>query len=317
MLQKGEGLSSLVQQCAILAVLLEVSGYPKPGNVHRVRDTLKTRYEHFLAGAVAIGPSIRDAALRGCLVASGEINLNETNVGEHILRAVKDTSNWQHGGNVNLGTILLFVPLAVAAGMTLSDGKITSDELRRNVEKVMENTTPIDTLNVYEAIDVAHPGGLGKVEKFDVTDKLSKSLIKEHGVSLQDVFRISAEWDDVSKEWITGMEITFEIGYPTFLKVYSESRDVNIATVHTFLRILSKKPDSLIRRKMSKEKAVEISERAAEILEEGGLLKERGRILCWKLDEELQGFKGQLNPGTTADLTASSIFVALLEGFRF
>jgi triphosphoribosyl-dephospho-CoA synthase len=316
-LQKCEELSSLVQQCATLAVLLEVSGYPKPGNVHRIRDTPKTRYEHFLAGAVAIGPSIRGAALNGCLVASGEIGLNETSVGKHILRAVKDTSNWQYGGNVNLGTIFLFVPLAVAAGITLSSGRVTALKLRGNVEKVMENTTSSDTLDVYEAIDIAHPAGLGKVEKYDATNKLSKSLIEEDGITLQDVFRISAEWDGISKEWVTGMKIIFEVGYPTFLKVYNESRDVNIATVHTFLEILSKNPDSLIQRKMSKEKAVQVSERAAKILEEGGLLKETGKALCWKLDEELQGFKGKMNPGTTADLAASSIFVALLEGFRF
>ncbi|MEM3586892.1 MAG: triphosphoribosyl-dephospho-CoA synthase [Candidatus Jordarchaeaceae archaeon] len=314
---KGEEVSSLIQQCAILAVLLEVSGYPKPGNVHRFHNTPKTRYEHFLAGAVAIGPSIKESALNGYLVASGEININEANVGKHILKAVKDTSNWQYGGNVNLGTVLLFVPLAVAAGMTFFADKIIVDELRRNVEEVMKNTTSIDTLNVYEAIGIAHPGGLGKVEKFDVTNKSSKALIKEKGTSLQDVFRISAEWDDISKEWVTGMKITFELGYPTFLKVYSETGDVNIATVHTFLTILSKNPDSLIQRKSGKKKAFEISKKASEILEEGGLLKERGEALCWKLDRELQVFKGKLNPGTTADLTASSIFVALLEGFRF
>ncbi|WP_455363487.1 triphosphoribosyl-dephospho-CoA synthase, partial [[Eubacterium] cellulosolvens] len=31
-----------------LAVLLEVSAYPKPGNVHRTRDFELTRFEHFL-----------------------------------------------------------------------------------------------------------------------------------------------------------------------------------------------------------------------------------------------------------------------------
>jgi triphosphoribosyl-dephospho-CoA synthetase len=34
------------------------------------------------------------------------------------------------------------------------------------------------------------------------------------------------------------------------------------------------------------------------------------------LDSELQRAGGGLNPGTTADLTASSIFVLLLEGWR-
>lgn len=316
-MHKGAEISSLVQQCATLAILLEVSGYPKPGNVHRIRDVPKTRYEHFLAGAVAIGPSIKDAALSGYQVVSGEIELNKTNVGKHILRAVKDTLAWQSGGNVNLGTIFLFVPLAVAAGITLLNGRVIASELRRDVKKVMENTTINDTLAVYEAVGIANPGGLGKVEKYDVTDELSKSLIRKDGVVLQDVFRISAGWDDISKEWITGMKITFEVGYPTFVKVYDDSKDVNIATVHTFLEILSNYPDSLIQRKMNREKAVEVSEKVAKILEEGGLLKETGKTMCWKLDEELSRFQGKLNPGTTADLTASSIFVALLEGFRF
>ncbi len=308
---------SLVQQCATLAVLLEVSGYPKPGNVHRIRDTPKTRYEHFLAGAVAIGPSIRDAALSGYRVSCGEINLKEAGVGQHILRAVIDTSNWQRGGNVNLGTILLFIPLAVAAGMAHPCGKIVSGELRKNVRRVMESTTANDTLAVYEAISIANPGGLGKVEKYDVTKEVSKSLIREENVTLQDVFRISAGWDNISKEWITGMEITFEVGYPAFLRVYNEFRDVNTATVHTFLEILSKNPDSLIQRKTSMEKALEVSKAAAEVLKQGGLTSEKGRTMCWKLDEKLYRSKGNLNPGTTADLTASSIFVALLEGFRF
>ncbi|MFB0563157.1 MAG: triphosphoribosyl-dephospho-CoA synthase [Candidatus Lokiarchaeia archaeon] len=316
-MQKGEEIFSLVQQCATLAVLLEVSGYPKPGNVHRIRDLPKTRYDHFLAGAVAIGPSIKDAALSGYRIASDEINLTGIKVGKHILRAVKDTLNWQSGGNVNLGTIFLFVPLSVAAGMTLSNGKVIVSELRRNVEKVMENTTSEDTLAVYEAVSIANPGGLGRVEKYDVTNEQSKSLIKENGVVLQDVFRISAGWDDISKEWITFMQITFEIGYPTFVKVYNESKDVNIATVHTFLEILSRNPDSLIQRKVNREKAAEVSVKAAKILEKGGLLKDTGKAMCWKLDEELSRFQGKLNPGTTADLTASSIFVALLEGFRF
>lgn len=308
---------SLVQQCATLAVLLEVSGYPKPGNVHRIRDTPKTRYEHFLAGAVAIGSSIRDAALSGYRVSSGEINVKEAGVGQHILRAVMDTSNWQRGGNVNLGTILLFIPLAVAAGMAHSCGKIVSGELRKNVRRVMESTTADDTLAVYEAISIANPGGLGKVERYDVTKEVSKSLIREENVALQDVFRISAGWDNISKEWITGMEITFEVGYPAFLRIYNEFRDVNTATVHTFLEILSKNPDSLIQRKTSMEKALEVSKAAAEILKQGGLTSEKGRTMCWKLDEKLHRSKGKLNPGTTADLTASSIFVALLEGFRF
>jgi triphosphoribosyl-dephospho-CoA synthetase len=43
-------------RCIALSSLLEVSGWPKPGNVHRTNDFLNTRYEHFIAGIIAIQP---------------------------------------------------------------------------------------------------------------------------------------------------------------------------------------------------------------------------------------------------------------------
>ncbi|MHC1580300.1 MAG: triphosphoribosyl-dephospho-CoA synthase, partial [Methanopyraceae archaeon] len=45
-----------------LGALLEVSGWPKPGNVHRTRDHDDTRFEHFLASAVAAYPVLRELA---------------------------------------------------------------------------------------------------------------------------------------------------------------------------------------------------------------------------------------------------------------
>ncbi len=54
-----------VRRCATLAALLEVSASPKPGNVHRMRDRPDTRYEHFLAGSVALGGAMWRMAVRG------------------------------------------------------------------------------------------------------------------------------------------------------------------------------------------------------------------------------------------------------------
>ena len=65
-----------------LALLLEVSAYPKPGNVHRTRDFENTRFEHFLASAVALGPHFRLAALRGSKIADGSILSGELMIGE-------------------------------------------------------------------------------------------------------------------------------------------------------------------------------------------------------------------------------------------
>ena len=46
---------------------------------------------------------------------------------------------------------------------------------------------------------------------------------------------------------------------------------MNTAVVHTFLKILSARPDSFIARKMGKEKAAEVSADARAVLEFGGL----------------------------------------------
>ncbi len=313
-----ESVGEHVAKCATLAMLLEVSGYPKPGNVHRVRDAGDTRFEHFLAGAVAVGPSMGRLAMRGRMVEAGEIRVEEIRVGCFVLEAVKSISKWHKGGNTHLGEILLFAPLSAAAGMSINSlGIVKVQDLRRKVLVVINGTTVEDTVKVYEAIRLAKPGGLGSVERFDVNDPDFREKIVSEKVSLKDVFAISAKWDAISEEWVNGMRTVFEVGYPTFKTTFEKVGDVNVATVNTFLKILSEKPDSLIARKAGVEAARYVSMKAREVLEAGGIATYEGRELCWKLDEELQCARGKLNPGATADLTAASIFVSILGGLRY
>jgi len=64
------------------------------------------------------------------------------------------------------------------------------------------------------------------------------------------------------------------------------------------------------------ERAVEVSEMARGVLEAGGVRTLEGRRLLEEMDSKLRRSGGALNPGTTADLTASSIYIMLLEGWR-
>ena len=84
---------------AQLACLLEVSA-PKPGNVSPGRHFHDTRYEDFLASAVAIGPALAPARGRP--------------LGATIRAAVEATARWTRS-NTNLGIVLLLAPLARAA----------------------------------------------------------------------------------------------------------------------------------------------------------------------------------------------------------
>ena len=306
-----------VRRCATLAALLEVSAYPKPGNVHRTRDLPDTRYEHFLAGSVALGGAMGRLAVRGYEAEEGERRWNEIGLGGLILGAVTDSLAWQGGGNVNLGVVLLFAPIAAAAGSTLRrHEEIDVEDLRGKLELVTRSTTPEDAALVYEAIRAAMtPRVLGEVDELDVYDPESTSELVEKGLTLLDVFGLCSERDHICREWTSGFNVTFEGGHP-YLKAALESSDVNTATVDTFLHILSGNPDSLIARKSGDALAEEVSGRAGRILEEGGCGSEAGGEMLLELDDELAEAGGALNPGTTADLTASSLFVALLEGWR-
>ena len=192
----------LVARCATLAALLEVSAYPKPGNVHRLHDLPGTSFEHFLAGSVAMDPAMRRLALGGYDARGGSASWKDVEVGTRILEATRDALNWQRGGNVNSGVVLLFAPLAAAGGSALYvDEHVGVKELREALKRVIRSTTPDDAVAVYGAIRLAVPPKvLGDVEEFDVLDEASVERIREEGLTLLDVFRRCAPRDSICLE---------------------------------------------------------------------------------------------------------------------
>jgi triphosphoribosyl-dephospho-CoA synthase len=303
-----------ISRCLELAILLEVSGYPKPGNVHRTADFPETRYEHFLASAVAVAPSFRKAAKQGIRVSEEMIVPSEVGIGNIIRDAVDRMRRSQSGGNTLLGAIILLAPIAAAAGM-VSNG-FSLPKLRKNVGVVVESTTPEDAVAVYDAIALLNPGGLNRVNKLDVTDPASKRRILDEGVTLLDTFRIASSYDSVASEWVNNYPITFDLGYPYFVKQLQETGDINAATVHTFLKILAEVPDTFIARKVGQAKAESVSAEARQVLKEGGLATPLGRNLLQELDSKLRDPENSLSPGTTADITEAVLALNNLNGYK-
>ena len=50
-----------IAKMAQIASALEVSGYPKPGNVHRTRDYSDMVFEDFVISGIVIGDAVREA----------------------------------------------------------------------------------------------------------------------------------------------------------------------------------------------------------------------------------------------------------------
>ena len=258
-----------------LACLLEVSA-PKPGNVYPEHHFHDTRYEDFLASAVAIGPALADAGGQP--------------LGRVIRRAVEDTLRWTRS-NTNLGIVLLLAPLARAA---LADG----GTLRQRLSRILTETTVDDAADVYVAIRRARPGGLGKAEAEDVAGAPT--------VSLRDAMALAAERDAIAREYVTDFALTFETGVPAVLAARRAGLPWTDAAVEAYLTLLETVADTHIARKLGPAEAAAVSRRAREVRAAGGTRSEAGRKALAALDAELRDPQNRRNPGTTADLTCAS-----------
>jgi len=271
---------------AQLACLFEVS-VEKPGNVSPRGGFIDARFEDFAASAVAIGPALRDAGL--------------ATVGETIARAAADTRRLV-ATNTNLGMILLLAPLARAAARLEAGG-----DLRAALGRVLAELTVQDARLAYEAIRAASPAGMGVVDRHDVGED-------DVTVTLREAMDAARERDSIAREYVTDFEIVFTLGAGTLRRCWEDGAAFSDAVVTAFLTILAEVPDTLIARKNGADVAEDVSRRAAQVLAVGGSLSDQGRARLAELARELADEAHALNPGTTADFVAASLFVFLTEG---
>ena len=310
------GKAQHISKCLQLAILLEVSS-EKPGNVNLTSSFEETTCQHFLASAVAAGPAFQEAAYRGAQVMESKVGIDKVGLGQLIKTCASDVNAWQRGGNTILGTIMLLVPMAAAAGMTPAkkDFSLELLEMRKNIDKLISASTALDSVHLYEAIAIANPSGLNKSADLDVNDPASKARLMQENVTLLEVFKIGADYDDISNEWVNNFPVTFDLAYP-YLKEELKTKPLNTAIVHTFLKILSERPDTFIARKVGRQKANEVSADAKAVLELGGLETEKGKKCLREFDQKLRQSQNKCNPGTTADLTAAALALCTLSGYR-
>ena len=286
-----------VARSAQLAMLLEVSAYPKPGNVDRTHDFVDTSYEHFLASSVAVYPVLRDAAVRGRTKRPG--------VGELVRSGVEESIAWQRGGNTHFGALLLLVPLAMAAGACVS---YNPEEIKQKATEIMVSSTTDDAIEVYSVFPKAQVKVRRDVPELDVMDEASINEISKKKLSFHEILTISASYDLISRELVGGFELTFK--YAALIADFAKVERINDAITHADLQLLSEEEDTFITMKSGTEKSRYVKERAMKIVNRGYERKE-----IEEFDDEL--VREGLNPGTTADIIAAALFVSILGGLRF
>ena len=284
-----KNLASEIADRAVLAALLEV-GTEKPGSVTPSKSFNDLSYSDFFDAALVMREPLKLVAERGISVSEGSIDASDICVGKCIYDAFQPTTT-----NVNFGIVLMFSPLAAAAGYSLK-----GNGLRKSLESVIKAANSSDTLWIYKAMRKTNLGGMElkdeSLRELDVFSDSALDKIEQEQIGPLELFSRCKD-DKLAEEWSTGLELCFQKSKEIVLSADGIRK--------CYLEILAENPDTFIARKACLRKAEEASERACDVLE--------GRLREDELDAYLRSEGNLLNPGTTADLTATSIFIRLLE----
>jgi len=268
-----------LQRQISLACVLEVSA-DKPGNVTPRHDFPDMTFADLVRSALALASVFETDRVR------------ETGVGELIADGVRVTATVA-AANTNLGIVLLFAPLARAAVTRAGD-----ESLRAALGRVLSALDSGDAAAAFEAIVAARPGGLGDAVEHDVREPAR--------ITLREAMAVAAGRDSIASEYASGYSIVFESGLPLLTGALDDGASTLDAIVSLHVGLLAEHPDTLIARKAGAEAALAVSQAARAV-------RDGSRTLA-QFDADLRRDGHRLNPGTTADLVATTLLAAQLTG---
>ena len=270
---------------AYLEACLAELDAPKPGNVHRFAPGHRMEVKDFIRSAEASAAPI---------AAKGE------RIGIRVRAAVEATLSAVQQ-NTNLGIILLCAPLAAAA-------EAPDAALRPALERVLDGLDRADAQDVFFAIAVANPGGLGRAPRHDVNAPAT--------VTLREAMAEAADRDRIARQYVTTYEDVFSLGLPALATARRRRSDARWSTLAVYLTFLAAMLDTHVVRKFDLGTAEAVRREAVDWRDAFETARDPAGIaeglLRW--DGELKS-RG-INPGTSADLTVATLFASTLSTIR-
>lgn len=258
---------------------------PKPGNVSVRSAGHGMSAVQFVASACA---------------AADPLTALDAPVGARILDAVTRTRETV-GCNTNLGIVLLAAPLAAALDHLAAP--LTADRWRTAVERVLARLSLDDSRLAYRAIALANPGGLG--------DAPEQSVHAAPTVGLRDAMTLAAARDSIARQYANGFAEVFNTGLAAVREAPSNAPSV--VTLHVFLTFLGGWHDSHIVRKHGEALAQSVTLAARKhhvqwlrAFTASPVETAAAPLDAWDADLKAHA----INPGTSADLTVATLFVA-------
>jgi len=264
-----------IAHSAYSACVMEASA-EKPGNVTPTKGFDDLDYADFVKAAERLEPFIERAARDG----------EKTGICKpEICKLIYEATSTEK--NVNFGIIIMFMPLAAARG--------------GSTKKLLESLTPDDTKLLVKAMQRGKLGSMElkdkKLSKYDIFSKEIFKTIDDEGITPLALMKLAQSHDTLAKEWVEDYTISRAISK----RIDADSHTI----VNEYLRTLAEYPDTLIARKAGLEKAREVSQMAKWVLS--------GNLSITEFDQFLRSDGNKLNPGTTADLIATGLFLKLMS----
>lgn len=296
-------MSLLAVQAFLRACTLDIEAL-KPGNVSLASPGHGMTAAQFMSSAAAAAPAVcrRSAP-----------------VGERILAAVEATQA-AAGCNTNLGIVLLCAPIAAAlespeAQSRGEDSTVATPSaaaLRRALLSVLDGLTVADAQAAFRAIVLANPGGLGDFAGQDVHHAPT--------LDLRAAMNLARDRDRVARQYATGYADIFDIGLGEWQAAVPSAAHGHegaamqrafregAAMQRVFLAYLSRFPDSHIVRKQGLQVAQSVTRQAQHwrIRLSSDAAGAQAGLARWGDELKAAG----LNPGTSADLSVATAFVA-------
>ena len=269
------GLTAQVYDCFICDI-----NALKPGNVGRHGAGHGMDCADFARSAEVVSPILCDRRL---------------GIGQKILSSVEATRAAVHC-NTNLGMILLIAPII----RVFHEHGLQAD-FRRAVKSVLKSLGRQEAQDIFAAIRLANPGGLGKTDRYDVNSPLE--------IDIYSAMEAARDRDLVALQYANGYREVVDLGVKCLQNQFDRWNSVEWAVVACYLMYMASFPDSHIRRKHGIETAEQVRKRTKPVLERFMSYDdpEDARGVLMNFDRELKA--SELNPGACADLTVASLLL--------
>ncbi len=255
---------------------------PKAGNVHPDASFDNLTHNDF----------VRSARITAFMLS----RINARGISQSILDAVRAVQ-LQVGKNTNLGIVLLLAPLTAVQNQ---------QSLTETLPSIIDALDIEDAHRIYEAINLAHPGGMAQVENQDLSTAPT--------LTVKEVMQLAQQHDMIARQYANNFDDVLGFGLERLAHWWSVSdgnRKQAIVGLH--LDWMAHYPDTLIQRKCGQDVAEKSASQAEEILQSDWPNSAQSQEKFTEFDTWLRAAGNKRNPGTSADLVTACLFVGLRE----